>query len=89
MAYSPIDQGRIVRNPALQRVANRLDATPAQVALAWAIRQDGVIAIAKAGTLAHVRENRAAVDLKLDPYDLVALNREFPPPTEARVLEIL
>jgi diketogulonate reductase-like aldo/keto reductase len=89
MAYSPIEQGRILRNPEIQRIARSLDATPAQVALAWTIRQDGVIAIPKAGTVAHVRENRAATNLKLAPYDLAALDREFPPPTEARLLEML
>lgn len=89
MAYSPIEQGRILRNPELQRIAKSLDATPAQVALAWTIRRDGVIAIAKAGTVAHVQENRAAADLQLAPYDLAALDREFPPPTEARLLEML
>jgi diketogulonate reductase-like aldo/keto reductase len=89
MAYSPIEQGRILRNPELQRIAKSLDATPAQVALAWTIRQDGVIAIAKAGTVAHVHENRAAADLQLASYDLAALDREFPPPTEARPLEML
>jgi diketogulonate reductase-like aldo/keto reductase len=89
MAYSPIEQGRILRNPELQRIAKSLDATPAQIALAWTIRQDGVIAIPKAGTVAHVRENRAAADLRLAPYDLAALDREFPPPMQARLLEML
>jgi len=89
MAYSPIEQGRILRNPKVRRIAKRLGATPAQVALAWTIRQDGVIAIPKAGNPAHTRENRAAADLLLAPDDLAALDREFPPPTQPRALEVL
>ena len=61
MAYSPIEHGRLLGHPDLQEVAARHGATPAQVALAWLLRQEGLIAIPKAGTPAHVRENRAAV----------------------------
>lgn len=65
MAYSPVEQGRLLAHPALVDVAGRMDATPAQVALAWTMHRDGVIAIPKAGTIAHVQENRAAADLVL------------------------
>ena len=66
MAYSPIEQGRMLRNPELGKVAKAVGATPAQVALAWLLQQDGVIAIPKATNLAHLRENIAALDVKLD-----------------------
>ena len=89
MAYSPVEQGRILGNKALKQVAQRLGATPAQVALAWALRQDGVVAIPKAGSVAHVRENRKALDLMLDAEALQALDAAFPPPTKARPLEML
>jgi diketogulonate reductase-like aldo/keto reductase len=89
MAYSPIEQGRLLQNPALRRIASRHGATPAQVALAWVLRLDGVSAIPKAGTPAHVEENRAAVDLRLDAEDLAALDRAFPRPTEPRPLEMI
>jgi diketogulonate reductase-like aldo/keto reductase len=89
MAYSPVEQGRILGHKALKQVAQRLGATPAQVALAWALRQDGVVAIPKAGSVAHVRENRKALDLKLDAEALQALDAAFPPPTKARPLEML
>lgn len=89
MAYSPIEQGRILNKGALRAVAARLGATPAQVALAWVLRQAGVIAIPKAGTLLHVRENRAAADLVLDAEDIAELDRAFPPPTRPRPLEML
>jgi diketogulonate reductase-like aldo/keto reductase len=89
MAYSPIEQGRLLAHPALQDIARRRDATPAQVALAWALRQEGVIAIPKAGTQAHVRENRGALDLRLTEQDLAALDRAFPLPAGPRPLETL
>ena len=89
MAYSPVEQGRLLGHPALRRVAERHHATPAQVALAWVLRQGGVIAIPKAGTVDHVHENRRALDLELTQQDLAALDRAFPPPTRALPLEVL
>jgi diketogulonate reductase-like aldo/keto reductase len=89
MAYSPIEQGRLLRDPLLQALAARHRATPAQVALAWVLRQDGVNSVPKAGTPAHVRENRAALDLELTADDFAALDRAFPPPTGPRPLELL
>lgn len=89
MAYSPIEQGRMLKHPALREVAGRHGATPAQVALAWLIRQDGVISIPKAGTIAHLRENRASLDVTLTSDDLAALDKAFPPPTRKRSLEML
>ena len=89
MAYSPVEQGRLVAHPALRTLAEELDATPAQVALAWLLTRDDVIAIPKAGCSAHVRDNRAATDLALDAEVLARLDALFPRP-EARVpLEML
>jgi diketogulonate reductase-like aldo/keto reductase len=89
MAYSPVEQGRLLNHPQLQDIADRHRATPAQVALAWVVRQDGLVAIPKAGTPAHVRENRAALDILLTDEDLAALDRVFPPPTEPQPLEMI
>jgi diketogulonate reductase-like aldo/keto reductase len=89
MAYTPLGQGALLREPALKRVAQRHRATPAQVALAWLLRQDGVLAIPKAGTRAHVEENRAAAELALDPEDIAALDAAFPPPRGASALAML
>jgi diketogulonate reductase-like aldo/keto reductase len=89
MAYSPVEQGRILRDRTLARVAERNDATPAQVALAWLLRQDDMMVIPKATSLDHVRENRAALDLQLGEADLAELARAFPPPRGARPLEVL
>jgi diketogulonate reductase-like aldo/keto reductase len=89
MAYSPIEQGRLLEHPALREVARRRGATPAQVALAWVLRRDGVIAIPKAASASHVDENRAALELRLDEEELAALDRAFPPPAEKQPLEML
>jgi diketogulonate reductase-like aldo/keto reductase len=89
MAYSPIEQGRMLKDRTLRTVAERREATTAQVALAWLLRHDGLIVIPRSGRTEHVRENRAALDLKLSDQDLAELDRAFPPPTEARPLEML
>ena len=89
MAYSPVDQGRLLRHEAVRAVAGRHEATPAQVCLAWVLRHDGVTTIPKAGTPDHVRDNRAALDLELTEEDLAELDRAFPPPAERQPLEVL
>lgn len=89
MAYSPIEQGRLLRAPALQTIAQRHHATPAQIALAWLLRQEQIIAIPKAATLAHVQDNHAALAIQLTTEDLTELDRSFPPPDEVTPLEML
>ena len=89
MAYSPLEQGRMLGNRALQQIAARHRATAAQVALAWLLRQDRMIVIPKATKLDHVRENRAALDLALTPEDLAELDRAFPPPDSRTPLNML
>lgn len=89
MAYSPIEQGRMLENKTLSAVAHRHGATPAQVALAWLLGQEGVIVIPKAATLEHVRENRAATGLRLTSADLAELDRAVPPPKKKKPLEML
>lgn len=89
MAYSPVEQGRLLGNPALEAVAARHGATGAQVALAWLLRRPGLMVIPKAGTVAHVEENRAAADLVLSADDLADLDRAFPAPTRKMPLEML
>jgi len=89
MAYTPLEQGRILGNRTLQEVAARHGATAAQVALAWLLRQDGMMVIPKATSLEHVRDNRGALDLKLTADDLAALDRAFPPPKGRTALGML
>jgi diketogulonate reductase-like aldo/keto reductase len=89
MAYSPVEQGRLLRERVLTAVAIRHRATPAQIALAWVLRQSDMMVIPKASTAAHVRENRAALEIRLTDQDLGELNRGFPPPKSRRPLELL
>jgi len=89
IAYSPLDHGRLVNDKTLQAVAERLDATAAQVALAWVLRQEGVAAIAKAGDFEHVRENLGALEIGLTTEDLDELDEAFPPPTHKTPLEMI
>jgi diketogulonate reductase-like aldo/keto reductase len=89
MAYTPLGQGRMLADRTLTAVARRHDATPAQTALAWLLRQEGVIVIPKASRAEHVRENRGALDLTLDADDLAALDGAFPPPRRKTSLGML
>jgi diketogulonate reductase-like aldo/keto reductase len=88
MAYSPIEQARVLDHPVLRSVAARHHATAAQVALAWVLRKDNVCAIPRASHPAHVRENRGALDIHLSASDFAALDDAFPPPTEKRPLAV-
>ena len=85
MAYCPIDQGTLARAKALQPLAQRLNASPAQVALAW-LQAHGVIAIPKAVQDQHLRDNLAAASLQLDAAALSELDTLFPPPRSKRPL---
>ena len=89
MAYSPVGQGDLGRDRRLAGIAARHRATPAQIALAWTLRHDHVIAIPKAVAPDHVRQNRAAADLRLTREDLAELDAAFPPPTRRRPLEMI
>ena len=89
MAYSPLDEGRLPRHPALLTVAQRLGVPAAEVALAWLLHDARVAVIPKASDPGHVRANRAAADLRLDAEALAALERAFPPPRRKRPLEVI
>lgn len=89
MAYSPLEQGRLMGHPAIRRVADAHAATPAQVALAWVLRKEHLIAVPKASTPGHVKQNRAALDIHLTPDELAALDRAFPPPSHKMPLEMI
>ena len=90
MAYSPVGHGRgLLENKALQRIAKRHDATSAQIARAWVLRQPGVIAIPKSSNEKHVRENARSTEIKMTKDDLAELDREFPPPETKQELPML
>lgn len=101
MAYSPVGHGRgLLKNETLKKIAKRHDTTchvgasregwtSAQIALAWVLRQDGVIAIPKASNETHVRENAEAAKIRLTKQDFADIDREFPPPKSRRPLPML
>lgn len=94
MAYSPFGSDarsvrRLLGNRTLVEIAARHSATPARVALAWLLAQDGVITIPKASSAEHVRDNRAALDLRLTREDLADLDRAFPPPRRKTSLAMI
>jgi diketogulonate reductase-like aldo/keto reductase len=89
MAYSPVGQGgRLLASSALKGVARKHGVSPAQVALAWCLRQP-VLAIPKAGSIQHVEENAAAADLKLDAQDLAEIDRAYAAPKRKQSLDML
>jgi aldehyde reductase len=89
MAYSPIEQARLLRNKGLQEFAKRQGFSPAQAALAWLLDRDGIIAIPKTGTPERVRENHAALGIRLDEKQRAELDALFPPPKGPKPLEML
>ena len=89
MAYSPLGQGTLLRNPKLIAIGKRLGATPAQVALAWLMRSPDVVAIPESADRDHIRANRAALALCLDPTTLNAIDAAFPPPTGPTPLAVI
>jgi diketogulonate reductase-like aldo/keto reductase len=89
IAYSPIEQGRLVGQPLLRALGVKHHATSAQIALAWVIAHRGVCAIPEAGSVEHVRENRGALDIQFDEEDIVKLDSAFPPPSRPVPLEML
>lgn len=89
MAYCPLDEGgRLLASKAMKAIAARHAATPAQIALAWLLAQDGVVAIPKAARDEHVRANRAAADIALTKADLAEIDAAFPPPSRKQPLAI-
>lgn len=88
MAYSPLGQGPLLRKPALAPLAAKHDVTPAAIALAFVLRQPGVVTIPKAVGAEHVRANLKALDVRLDAEDLKVLDSAFPPPKRATPLQM-
>jgi diketogulonate reductase-like aldo/keto reductase len=88
MAYSPLDQGDILRNAVLEHIAGRHNVTTATVAVAWTLRFTNIVSIPKATAPEHVRACAAARDLVLTEEDLAAIDRAFPPPEPGARLAI-
>jgi len=90
MAYSPLGQGGgLLRSPALTMVARRHDVTPAQVAIAWSMRDGNTISIPKALDAAHVQQNAAAAAIRLTAEDIEQIDAVYPPPRRKQALGML
>ncbi len=89
MAYSPIEQGRLLQNRTLQAIAQQRGVSAAQLAIAWLLHQDNVIVIPKSSRIEHVEQNQIALGLKLSQTELAALDQVFPPPNQPLPLEML
>jgi diketogulonate reductase-like aldo/keto reductase len=89
MAYSPIEQARLVYNQKLVDFATRHAMTAAQAGLAWLLANDDIIVIPKTGHRERLKENLGAFDHVLTPAQLAGLDRLFPPPQGPGTLEIL
>ena len=89
MAYSPVEQGRLLQNPSLQVLAQERGVSAAQLAIAWLLHQQNVIVIPKSSRIEHVEQNRAALQLQLSVEELARLDEVFPPPTKPVRLEML
>lgn len=89
MAYSPLEQARLVENPKLIGFARRQGMTPAQAALSWLLAKEDVIVIPKTSRRQRLSENLGALDHPLTPLQLAELDRLFPPPCGPHPLEML
>ena len=91
MAYSPLgsDSRRLRTHPVLKAMAARLGASTSRIALAWLLRHPDVVAIPKASSEAHVRDNHAALRLEISADDLEKLDRSFPPPRRPTPLAMI
>jgi diketogulonate reductase-like aldo/keto reductase len=89
MAYSPIEQGRLLNHPTLRTLARERQVTSAQIALAWLLHQQDVIVIPKASRISHVEDNYAALNLQLSAEELATLETAFPAPSHSVPLEML
>ena len=89
MAYSPLEQAKLVRNAKLAGFARHHGMTPAQAALAWLLAKDDITAIPKTASRVRLKENFGALDRQLTKEQLVELDRLFPPPKAPASLEML
>jgi diketogulonate reductase-like aldo/keto reductase len=89
MAYSPLEQARLIGDPKLAAFAQRHGMPPAHAALAWLLASDDVIVIPKCGSRARFKQNAGALDVTLTKAQLAELDRAFPPPAGPRALEML
>lgn len=89
MAYSPIEQGRLLENKKLKALAREIGVSAAQLSIAWSIRNNDIITIPKASNLEHVSQNIEAWTIKLEIAILDELDKLFKPPVRKKGLDVL
>jgi len=89
MAYSPIEQALLLKQPQLVKFATRHGLTPAQAALAWLLAMDDIIVIPKTSRRERLKENLGALNHPLTREQLSDLDRLFPPPVGPQPLDML
>jgi len=94
MAYCPLAQAGRLRQALfddahLKQIAQQKGISVAQVLLAWVIRQQGVLAIPKASSVAHVQQNAAALSINLTDEELSIIDRAFPAPQSKTALDVV
>jgi len=72
-AWSPLGHGATLSDPRVKAVADRLGVSPARVILAWMTSRE-IVAIPKASSVDHMRDNLASLDLVLDQEALAVLD---------------
>ncbi|MDF7626705.1 aldo/keto reductase [Lactobacillaceae bacterium L1_55_11] len=94
IAYSPVDAGdsrqhELLYSPGLIQIAERHDATPYQILLAWAVRDQQTLAIPQTSNPEHLMANIHAGDIHLTKVDLDVLDQSFPGPSKKEPLAII
>ena len=89
MAYSPVEQGRILKNSALQKIAKESAVSTAQIAIAWLLHRPNVIVIPKSSRPEHIEQNYAAQEIALSPQEIETLEAAFPAPSRSIPLQML
>ncbi len=89
MAYSPLEQARLLDNPKLKAFSKRHRRTPVQVALGWLIAAGDVIVIPKTSRPERLKENLAALEKPLSRDEISELDQAFPPPSAPQSLQML
>ena len=89
MAYSPIEQARLLEDPKLLDFARRQGVTPSQAALSWLLSKGDVIVIPKTSQRERLKENLGALHHPLTPTQLSELDALFPPPSGPQPLQML
>ncbi len=70
VAYSPLARGEVFNVPELKDIAEKHGVSEAQISLAWLMQKEGVVAIPKASSEKHIRDNYQSLELELDQEDI-------------------